>query len=219
MYTLRIWDTPTRLFHGALALCVLGLVITGQVGGNAMVWHFKLGQAVLTLLVFRLLWGLVGGYWSRWWHLPLAWSALRAYWRGQANPLQTAGHNPMGAWSVVVLLTLTAMQALSGLFADDEIANMGPLAGAAPSAWVARLTRWHGHWGWWALVAWIALHVAAIAHHHRRGQALLPPMWHGDKTLPTPVPASRDGWPEALWALGCLGLAAAVVGWAIPWSA
>jgi len=219
MHTLRIWDQPTRVFHWLLALCVLGLWVTGQIGGPAMLWHFYLGQTVLTLLVFRLLWGLVGGHWSRWWRLPLGWAALRAYWRGQATPLQTAGHNPMGAWSVLCLLGLTGLQVATGLFADDDIAHAGPLTASAPGAWVSRLTRWHSHWGWWLLMGWVALHIAAIVHHHRRGQRLLPAMWHGDKTLPAPVPPSRDGWPQRLLALLCLALAALSVAWAIPWGA
>ena len=65
MTTVRIWDLPTRLFHWALAACIVGLVVTAKVGGEAMNWHFRLAYAVFTLLVFRLLWGLVGGHWSR----------------------------------------------------------------------------------------------------------------------------------------------------------
>jgi cytochrome b len=59
MNAIRVWDLPTRLFHWTLALLILALVITGNVGGNAMVWHFRCGYAVLSLLLFRLLWGFV----------------------------------------------------------------------------------------------------------------------------------------------------------------
>lgn len=61
----RIWDLPTRLFHWALVACVLGSVISAKIGGNAAVWHMRLGYAVLALVAFRILWGLVGGRWSR----------------------------------------------------------------------------------------------------------------------------------------------------------
>jgi cytochrome b len=61
----RVWDLPTRFFHWTLAAGVVALGISGTVGGNAMVWHFRLGYAVLALLLFRLVWGLVGGRWSR----------------------------------------------------------------------------------------------------------------------------------------------------------
>lgn len=64
-HTVRIWDLPTRIFHWALAACIVALVITAKVGGNAMVWHFRLGYTVLALLVFRAVWGLMGGRWSR----------------------------------------------------------------------------------------------------------------------------------------------------------
>ena len=48
--TIRIWDLPTRLFHWLLAASVVALVVTAKVGGNAMVWHFRLGYVVLALL-------------------------------------------------------------------------------------------------------------------------------------------------------------------------
>ena len=66
MIQVRIWDWPTRIFHWLLATLVLALVITGNVGGNAMVWHFRCGYAVLSLLIFRFIWGFCGGHWSRW---------------------------------------------------------------------------------------------------------------------------------------------------------
>ncbi|MDQ5898131.1 MAG: hypothetical protein QG612_2217, partial [Pseudomonadota bacterium] len=62
----RVWDLPTRLFHGLLALAVIGAVVSAKIGGNAMLWHARLGLLVLALLAFRLVWGLVGGHWSRW---------------------------------------------------------------------------------------------------------------------------------------------------------
>lgn len=61
----RVWDLPTRLFHWGLVVCVVGLVVTGEVGDSAMVWHFRLGYGVLSLLLFRLVWGFIGGHWSR----------------------------------------------------------------------------------------------------------------------------------------------------------
>ena len=60
----RIWDLPTRVFHWLLAAAVIGLLITGKLGGNAMIWHVRLGLVVFTLLGFRLGWALLGGRWS-----------------------------------------------------------------------------------------------------------------------------------------------------------
>ena len=61
----RVWDLPTRLFHWTLALTMIGSIASAKIGGNAMVWHFRFGYLVFALLAFRILWGLVGGRWSR----------------------------------------------------------------------------------------------------------------------------------------------------------
>ncbi|OYV00449.1 MAG: cytochrome B, partial [Burkholderiales bacterium PBB5] len=79
----RVWDLPTRVFHWALALAVLALVVTGHVGGNALVWHLRLGLLVLALLLFRAAWGVVGGRWSRFASFVRGPAALRRYLRGQ----------------------------------------------------------------------------------------------------------------------------------------
>ena len=97
-HTIRIWDLPTRLFHWLLALCIVALVVTAKLGGNAMNWHLILGQVVLALLIFRLLWALVGGYWSRLMQLLPSPSALSRYLRGAAHVSDRAGHNPLGAF-------------------------------------------------------------------------------------------------------------------------
>lgn len=209
MVTVRIWDVPTRLFHWSLVLCLVTLVITGEVGGDAMLWHFRLGYAVLTLLGFRVLWGLVGGHWSRWWRLPLSPASVRAHLRGQAPLSHTAGHNPLGSWSVLGLLALTASQASTGLFSDDEIAHAGPLSALVSAHWVSGLTAWHKGPGKALLLALVMLHVLAIFWYRlRHGHDLLRPMLHGDKHLPTAVPASRDGLLNWLLAVLCLTLSA-----------
>ena len=58
---LRVWDLPTRVFHWLLVLMVMGLILSGHQGGEWMPWHARLGYGVLTLLLFRLVWGVVGG--------------------------------------------------------------------------------------------------------------------------------------------------------------
>lgn len=193
MVTVRIWDLPTRLFHGLLALCFAGLIITGNIGGNAMLWHFRLGYAVFGLLLFRFAWGFMGGHWSRWSQLPLSPGSVRAYLGGQSGAAHRAGHNPLGSWSVLTLLLFLSLQVATGLVSDDEIANMGPLSSLAPGNWVALATSWHKHWGKLILILLVSLHLLAIAWYSwRQRQALVPAMWHGDKQLDTPLPASRD---------------------------
>lgn len=216
--TVRIWDLPTRLFHWLLAAAVIGLVITGKVGGNAMNWHFRLGYAVLALLIFRLLWGLLGGRWSRFAHFVPTPARLWRYLRGQANPEDTAGHNPLGGLAVLAMLTVLLLQVATGLMTDDEIAFAGPLTARAPGAWIAFSTTWHSTWGQWLLFGLVGLHLLAIGVHRLLGHRLVKPMLLGDKTLPQPVPAARDSAATRWLALALLALAAAAVWLLLRWA-
>lgn len=212
MHTIRVWDLPTRLFHWSLVLCVIGLVVSGNVGGNAMVWHGRLGYAVLTLLLFRLAWGLVGGHWSRFASFLYAPSSILAYLRGQGRPEHSVGHNPLGAFSVFALLLILLAQVGSGLFADDEIAFTGPLAGLVSGDWVGQATHYHKKVGKFILIALVVLHLGALAFYRLvKKQNLVKPMIVGDKAVPQPAQASRDSTGTRLLALVVVLLCAAAV--------
>ncbi|RCX06884.1 cytochrome b/b6 domain-containing protein [Extensimonas vulgaris] len=213
-YTVRVWDLPTRLFHWALVLCVVGLVVTGEVGDNAMVWHFRFGYTVLALLLFRLAWGFVGGYWSRFGTFLSSPARALRYLRGIHEPTDMVGHNPLGAWSVLAMLLLLAAQVGSGLMSDDEIAFAGPLTRFVSGATVELATAYHTEVGKVLLLALVTLHVLAIVFYTvKKKQKLVPPMLHGDKQLPTPAPAARDDVWTRLGALLLFGLCAAAAWW------
>ena len=213
MVTVRIWDLPTRLFHWLLAASVIGLVTTGNIGGDAMVWHFRLGYAVLTLLLFRLLWGCVGGHWSRWSQLALAPRKVMAYLR---HPSHAIGHNPLGSWSVVLMLLWLLLQAGTGLVSDDEIANAGPWSALVSGATVSAATAWHKGVGKAVLIALVLVHVAAIVWYRvRRAQPLLAAMLHGDKSLSEAATPSRDGLPQRVLAALLLLACAVTVRWLV----
>ena len=216
MPTVRIWDLPTRLFHWLLAVCVTGLIVSGNLGGNAMVWHFRLGYAVLSLLLFRLLWGFVGGHWSRWGQFAFGPRALMAYLRGSGTPQRWVGHNPIGSWSVLLMLLWLLLQVSTGLVSDDEIANAGPLTALVSGATVSAATAWHKGLGKLTLIVLVVVHVAAIVWYRlRRSEPLLPAMLHGDKVLAEPATASSDGWRPSLFALVLLLSCTAGVRWLI----
>ena len=209
MTHIRIWDLPTRVFHWALALSVIGLVITGNVGGNAMVWHFRLGYAVLTLVLFRLAWGFVGGHWSRWTNLPIHPKNTLAYLRTRSSVTTSAGHNPLGSWSIVAMLFFLAFQVSTGLISDDEIANAGPLTGLVASNWVSWASSWHKNWGKQIILLLVLTHLLALLWYRIKNHPpLVPAMLHGDKIFSETVPASRDQFRHRLVALLLLGLAA-----------
>jgi cytochrome b len=191
----RVWDLPTRVFHWLLATCVVALVITGNIGGNALVWHMKLGLTVGALLLFRVLWGLVGGRWSRFASFVYAPGTVLRYWRGQASPSEhlEVGHNPLGSFSVFALLILLALQVATGTLADDDIATTGPLNRFVSNATASLATGWHTEWGKAIVFGLVVLHVSAIVYYLRRKKLnLVRPMWTGDKPLPPGTPASTD---------------------------
>ena len=211
-HLVRVWDLPTRLFHWALVVCIVGLVTTAQIGGNAMDWHFRFGYCVLTLLLFRLLWGFVGGHWSRFSTFLYSPASLLRYIRGQENGGQPLGHSPLGALSVFAILALLLLQVGTGLFSDDEIAAVGPLSKLASGAVVSQLTHYHKDIGKVIVLILVLLHIGAIAFYRiKRKKDLIRPMLVGDVSSPTPQLASRDdAGSRALAAVILLGSAGAV---------
>lgn len=205
---MRVWDLPTRLFHWLLLACVIALFATAYAPGNWIDWHARLGYAMLSLLLFRLVWGLIGGHWSRFIHfVPRRGSSL------------ALGHTLSGALAVAAMLLALITQVATGLMGDDEIAFTGPLNRFIASELGLAATAWHKGVGQWLLVGLIALHVGAIAFYlFVRRNNLVGPMLHGDKPLPDdpiealPAPvSSRDTAGSRLLALAVLGGCAGAV--------
>jgi len=215
---IRVWDLPTRVFHWLLAVSVIGSVISAKVGGNALVWHFRLGYLVFTLILFRLLWGVVGGHWSRFVNFIYAPGTTLRYLRGAttAGEHLDVGHNPLGALSVLGLLAVLAVQVGTGLFADDEIASTGPLIKFVSGATSLRLTHWHKAYGQWLVIGLVLLHIGAIVFYRvRKQQNLVRPMLVGDKPLPPDVPASVDHGRSRALAAVLLAACAFAVAWLV----
>ena len=214
----RVWDLPTRLFHWLLAGCVIASVVSAKIGGNAMEWHFRLGYAILALLVFRLCWGLAGGRWSRFTSFVYSPAAVLRYLRGQARAGDhfNVGHSPTGALSVFALLGILALQVGTGLFADDEISNTGPLIKFVSEATSHLLTKWHKTFGQWLIITLVVLHIAAIVFYFvKKRQNLVAPMLSGDKPLPDGVPASTDSAASRGLAAVLLAACAGGVAWLV----
>lgn len=209
---IKIWDLPTRLFHWALVICLVGLVTTAQIGGSAMDWHFRLGYGVLTLLLFRFIWGFVGGYWSRFSSFFYSPAAIYFYLRDRHKHSPSIGHNPLGAVSVYAMLTLLLLQVGTGLVSDDEIAAAGPLSKHVASAWVSQATFYHSEIGKRLILALVGLHLAAVLFHQfKKREDLVRPMINGDKALDSTVAASRDDAKSRVMAFVLLALCAALV--------
>jgi len=192
---IRIWDRPVRLFHWSLILLVATSYASGK--GGAWTLHYASGYAILTLVLFRILWGFFGSENARFAHFlksPIA--ALRqlaSFTKRDAD--RETSHNPAGGWMVVALLALLFAQAFSGLFANHDpgfsYSQHGPLALKVDEATSESLSALHLAVQRYLLLA-IALHVLAImAYKLVKGHELVMPMLTGEKLVPTAVRAPR----------------------------
>jgi len=214
--TVRVWDLPTRIFHWALVVCVVASFISAQIGGDAMEWHFRFGYTVFSLLLFRIIWGVAGGHWSRFTSFIYSPAAVLQYVKGRGRPEHSIGHNPLGAASVFAMLALLLLQVGTGLISDDEIAATGPLSKYVSNAVVSAGSFYHKDIGKLILIGLVTLHVGAILFYFfKKGVNLVHPMIRGDKDAVIVAQSSRDDARSRILAalvfVGC----AALVAWMV----
>jgi len=178
-----VWDLPVRLIHWGLVLAVAGAWATQEIEGDWFRYHVWCGYAVLVLTATRIVWGLFGtrhALFARFVRSPGAALHYALAWvRGDAP--RYAGHNPLGAWMIVAMLAMLATQAVTGLFANDQILNTGPLFGYVSAAFSDRITTVHKSLFDWIIAA-IAIHVAAaFAYLVLKRENLIGPMFTGHK--------------------------------------
>ncbi|MEN9481298.1 MAG: hypothetical protein RLZZ298_2693 [Pseudomonadota bacterium] len=201
---IRLWDLPTRLFHWLLALCVAAALISGQVAGNLIEWHGKIGLFIIGLIVFRLVWGVFGSTYARFAQFFPTPAKVKAYLRGEWRGV---GHNPLGAFSVFGLLGLLALQSASGLFGNDDITFYGPLFDLVSKDLSNKLTSLH-HLASNLIYLLIALHLAAIAFYgHVKKEKLIKPMISGWKETEHGESAKGGGLVAFILALVIAGAA------------
>ncbi|MBP6018222.1 MAG: cytochrome b/b6 domain-containing protein [Burkholderiaceae bacterium] len=210
--TIRVWDLPTRIFHWGLVATVTGCFITIKLGGLWMDWHVRFGLATLALILFRLIWGVVGPRYARFSQfVRWPWTVVR-YLQGQHQHI--AGHNPLGAISVIAMLLAFSFQAFSGLFANDDIFTSGPLAYLS-TPWSNTLTGLH-KLNEWIMLGLISLHVLTIVWYRLvRKQNLAAAMLHGDTTLGNTglqAVGAADSWAVRIGAL-FLAIAVSMATW------
>ena len=203
-----VWDLPLRLFHCLLVLAVAAAWLTAELGGLWLDWHAHLGIFVLTLLVFRLAWGFMGGTYARFCHFFPTPRRLAAFY---SSRWQGPGHSPQAALSVFALLGASLTQACLGLFAmNDESEFHGPLYELVSSSLSERLTAWHRQ-VFDVLAMLIAVHVLAIVYYllfkHRN---LILPMITGKSAVTQDVPPPTMQGGNRLHVLLAVSLAGGV---------
>jgi cytochrome b len=197
----RAWDWPTRVFHWSLVICIVSAWASFRyaetLGDPTLKWHRYNGYTILVLLVFRVLWGFMGSSTSRWrafvtwpWHaagygLDLLRGRDRHY----------LGHNPLGTYMILALLSLVTAQAVMGLFVvEHNDTSWGPLYKLASEANQKRITSWHIWSYFWLILPLIAAHVTAnVLYGLVKKDPLITGMITGKKP-----PAEYQDQPEAV---------------------
>ncbi len=210
---IKIWDLPTRLFHWSLVLCFAVSWGSAELFDDAMQIHFYAGYALLTLLIFRVLWGFVGSSTTRFSYFVSGMHATKTYARTlfKLRPNDNIGHNPLGAWAVIAMLALLAFQAITGLFSNNDLLDSGPLAHLISNDLSDTISGIHEE-VFNFLLAIVGLHIAAIFFYRLyKHNNLIPAMISGYKTLPNTVNTSSLYFASNRRAILILIIAAACV--------
>ncbi|MGO9039809.1 MAG: cytochrome b/b6 domain-containing protein [Steroidobacteraceae bacterium] len=207
-----VWDGATRLFHWLVVMLFTAAYVTWR--QNLMNWHAYAGYALLTAVLFRILWGFFGSETARFSRFLASPRAAAAHMARvlRREPDRQVGHNPVGGWMVLLLLLLLLVEILTGLYVANDVADEGPLTELMPAPVANTITALH--WMIWdALLAAVALHVLAVVLYAVvKGQNLLLPMVTGWKTLPVGVQQPLvAGATRAVVLLGCSAVAVAAL--------
>lgn len=202
-----LWDLPTRMFHWLLAIDFGVCWATQELGWIDL--HFYAGYSLLTLLLFRVCWGLVGSPHSRFSDFLPGMKGIHDYLRGGVSP--TPGHNPLGALSVLVMLGLLLVQVATGLFNADDEGNRAPYFHLLSKATANLVGEVHAA-TFNILLGLIGLHLLAIGYYRlTQGPAMLLAMvrGHGENKNGKHPPVSN--WRALVVLLLCAGAVTALV--------
>jgi cytochrome b len=204
--SVRIWDLPTRLTHWAIVALVMFSWWSANTGH--LPWHRLSGDLILSLILFRLTWGMIGSQTARFSAFVRGPAAIMRYVGG--GTFAGPGHNPLGALSVIALLAALCLQVGLGLFAVDEDGlEPGPLAKYIDFDTGRAIAKLH-HLAFNLLLALVVIHLMAIAFHEFRRERLIAPMITGRGT--TADPASTPRFSPA-WLAVVVAAGAAAVAW------
>jgi cytochrome b len=203
-----VWDLPTRLFHWLLVATLIALYVTAKRGDMPL--HMTLGKFMIGMLIFRIIWGLIGPRHARFINFVKGPSSILQYLKGG---IKSVGHNPLGAGMVLLMLLLLIVQVTTGLFSTDDIAYFGPYNGAVSHAWGEKLTGFH-HKNFNLILAAVVLHLCAIAYYtFVKKERLVAAMIHGHKDAQH-VPVHEAITGSQLWkALIVIAVAGGCVYW------
>jgi len=155
----KIWDLPLRLFHISLILLVIGSILSAKL--DMLNLHQYFGVSLLGLISFRILWGFVGTYYSRFKSFNLSVTdALSQF--SKTNSI-TSVRTPIGSYSTLIFIIALLSISASGLFSSDDVLYDAPLAFLTPN-YTSYFTYIHNilHY---LLYSLIGIHILAIMYY------------------------------------------------------
>jgi cytochrome b len=209
-HEVRVWDWPVRLTHWSFVALIPAMYLTAE--NSQWGWHMRLGHVLLALLVFRVIWGVIGTDTARFSTFVKGPRAVIDYLRGRHDYKQRKGHSPLAALSVLTLLGLMFAQVGMGLFAGDPFDGAtGPLNSLVGVMTADTITETH-EWFVYVIFAMIGLHIIAIGVIGvMQATSLIGPMIGGKAEKALSVEANQPTpWGKALTTLA---VSAAIAGW------
>ena len=179
----RIWDLPTRTFHWALLLCFVGAITSVNTG--YMQVHLVFGSSLLTLVLFRILWGFAGSQTSRFrFFLPRPKAVLACLKNFFEKNNPHIGHDALGGLATMTLLAVLLITPIIGMFSNDDVLFEGPLAPLVSISLSNFLTFVHQQFAT-VVIALVSLHVTVVLFNRfYKKDDIISPMLDGNKTLP-----------------------------------
>jgi cytochrome b len=207
---IKVWDLPLRLFHWLLLVAVVTAYVAVKTDNIEI--HAKAGYCILALLIFRIVWGFIGGTHSRFLNFIKGPGSILDYLR-RPHDAGRVGHNPLGALSVLGLLGVLLVQAITGLFNhSDDFFFDGPLYKFISTEVFGKIADVHDAMEY-VILALIGLHIVAILFYRFVKQDhLVKPMITGNKEIPADS-STPDAQGGSVW----LGLIALAIGLGVIW--
>lgn len=155
---IRVWDPAVRLAHWALVLSIAISWISTLGWGLSWDLHEPAGYVAAGVVGLRLLWGWLGSAHARFGDFVrgpgAVWSYTRDVFKGREP--HYIGHNPLGGWMVLALLTMVSATAGTGwLLTTDRF-------------WGSETMAEVHHFLAWSLLGLIALHLGGVLFTSRR---------------------------------------------------
>ena len=189
--TVKVWDLPVRLLHWSIVVCFVVSWATAAWFDNTMQIHLYSGYTLLVLVLFRIAWGFVGSSTARFSHFVSGVRPVIIYASTLLQPRASHhhGHNPLGGWVVLAMLSLLLLQAITGLFSNDDLLTTGPLAHWVSDDVSDIFSNIHSI-AFYVLLAIVGLHITAVLFYRFfKHENLITAMVTGNKTLPHDMPA------------------------------